>query len=160
MTRAVPTYLKILRGNPGCRPLERDQLQPDIPLALPDAPSFLTGYAQDEWYRLSEELHALRLLTNIDTTVLAAYCQSYKQWRQAVEALNEMEQLDLTTKGLLVKGKDGLLVENPLVITANKASINMVRYAGEFGLSPAARIRFSASSGEPQQSKFGSLIAS
>lgn len=42
------------------------------PEDVPEAPEFLNGYACDEWYRVAEELHRLRLLTLVDVHPLAA----------------------------------------------------------------------------------------
>jgi phage terminase small subunit len=48
---------------------------------------------------------------------------------------------------------------NPMVSIARKAAADMVRYAGEFGLSPAARARISAGVGhEPPPGKFNGLL--
>ena len=74
--RKIPTHLKLLRGNPGKRPLHPEP-QPPVPPSPPEAPSFLVGYSMDEWYRVAEELHRLKLLTVIDIHPLAAYCQAY-----------------------------------------------------------------------------------
>lgn len=67
----VPFPLKLLRGNPGKRPM-RPEPQPQIAADVPEPPSFITGYAADEWWRTAPELHRLGLLTRIDVPALAA----------------------------------------------------------------------------------------
>jgi P27 family predicted phage terminase small subunit len=105
---------------------------------------FLIGYASDEWYRVSGELHRLKLLTIVDVNVLAAYCQSYSAWRTAVEALAKMAERDPVTSGLLIRSTDGNPRRNPLAIAANRAAKDMLSYASEFGLTPAARAHLSS----------------
>lgn len=160
--RPLPTHLKWLRGNPGHRPLHPEQEpQPEIPPKVPDCPEFLVGYACDEWYRVAEELYRLKLLTRVDIHPLAAYCQAYATWRTAVETVNGMAERDPTTRGLMIKGKTGAAIQNPLVLTARQAANDMVRYAAEFGFTPAARSRIaSADSREGFVGKFDGLLAS
>ena len=158
--RPVPTHLKLLRGNPGHEKLNTDEPQPQQAPDIPPAPDWLTGYAFDEWDRIVTELYRLRLLTVVDIQPLAAYCQAYKRWRMAEEALERMGEKDLMTHGLILKGRSGNAVENPLAITAHKAAMAMVRYASEFGLTPAARSRISAADAiGTTAKKFDGLLA-
>ena len=155
----APTHLKLLRGNPGHDPINKDEPQPAIPPTMPDAPDFLTGYASDEWYRVAEELYRLRLLTRVDVQPLAAYCQAYSIWRTAVETLATMADRDPTMHGLMIRVGAGAM-QNPVVITLRQAANDMVRYAAEFGFTPAARTRISTGDTEGPPSKFGPLLVS
>ena len=137
-----PTHLKLVTGNPGRRPLPSVEVQ--IVPALPSPPPHLSDDAKVEWGRVSEELYKIGLLTSIDRTALAAYCQSYGRWAQAERAIAEMGKRDLLTGGLMIKTSNGNAIQNPLVGTANKAMSDMVRYAAEFGMTPSARSRISA----------------
>ena len=110
---------------------------------MPDAPDFLPPYAKDEWYRIAEELYYLKLLTRIDMQPLAAYCNAYATWRTAVETLAEIAARDPAMKGLLMKTTKGAM-QSPLVMTARQSANDMVRYACEFGLTPAARTRINS----------------
>jgi P27 family predicted phage terminase small subunit len=157
--RPLPTHLKLLRGNPGQRKLH-DEPQPEQDIDVPEPPPFITGYAADEWWIVAVELHRLGLLTKVDVAPLAAYCHAYGQWRLAAEALAKMAANDPTMHGLIIKTKYGDAAQNPLVSIARKHAGDMVRYASEFGLSPAARTRISAGNpGDQSQRKFAGLIA-
>jgi P27 family predicted phage terminase small subunit len=156
--RPIPTHLRVLQGNPGHRPLNRDEPQPLIPDECPDPPEFLTGYAADEWWRVGAELHRLGLLTIVDIAPLAAYCNAYERWRTAEESLKKIADNDPVMHGLMIK-RDANAVVNHLVGIARKAAGDMVRYASEFGLTPAARARIAAGVGEQQQHKFAGLLA-
>jgi P27 family predicted phage terminase small subunit len=139
----TPNVIKLLRGNPGKRRIA-DEPKPQIPETVPEPPPFLIGYAADEWYRVAPELHRLRLLTIADVMPFAAYCQAYMYWRTAAEALAAMASRDPVTNGLMVRGSAGSAMQNPLVHIARKAASDMVRYASEFGFTPAARARIAA----------------
>ena len=134
--------LRVLRGNPSRRPIYPEP-QPAQPTDVPEPPPFLTGYAADEWWRTAPELHRLKLLTVLDVQVLAVYCIAYARWRTAEGALAHMAERDAQTSGLLIKSQGGDAMQNPLVGIARRAAADMVRFAGEFGMSPAARARIS-----------------
>ena len=68
----------MLTGNPGKRPLNEDEPKPEA--AISDCPPELSPSARKEWDRLSAELGALRMLTNLDRAALAAYCTAYALW--------------------------------------------------------------------------------
>ena len=140
----MPTYLKLIRGNPGKRPLQKNEPKPVRPAEPPDPPSFLTGYAAEEWGRISVEAYRLGLLTNLDLMALSAYCDAYERWRTAKETIAAMAERDPILRGLIVKTQSGGAAPNPLVWIAAGAARDMVRFAGEFGMTPAARSRISA----------------
>jgi P27 family predicted phage terminase small subunit len=142
--RPTPTHLKLLRGNPGHQKLNTDEPQPPRPPQVPEPPGFLVGYGADEWHRVGPELYALGLLTALDVMPLAAYCQAYHHWRTAEEALARMAEKDPVTGALLIKSTLGDPRANPLIRVANNAAADMIRFAGEFGMTPSARARVRA----------------
>jgi P27 family predicted phage terminase small subunit len=110
---------------------------------------FLGEYAKEEWARVTPALHACRLLSALDIQPLAAYCHAYETWRTAVEVLAEMAQSNPATKGLLIQTKDGTPRRNPVLKVAIDAASNMLRFAGEFGLTPVARARLGSAGWKP-----------
>jgi P27 family predicted phage terminase small subunit len=155
----MPTQLKLLRGNPGKQRLPNNEPQPAQSIDVPEPPPFVTGYAADEWWTVATELHRLGLLTKIDCAPLAAYCYAYGQWRLAAESLARMAANDPIMNGQIIKTKYGDAAMNPLVSIARKHASDMVRFAAEFGLTPAARTHISAGNGDNSQSKFAGLLA-
>ena len=137
-----PTHLKIVQGNPGKRRLPKNELTP--PAAEPDAPLHLSDEAAEEWRRVCVVLKAMGILNEADRAALAGYCQAYGRWRQAEGALKAMGGKDEATHGLIIKTKQGNYIQNPLLGIANKAMADMLRFAGEFGLTPSARARIGA----------------
>ena len=89
-------------------------------------------------------LHRLGLLTCIDVAPLAAYCMAYLRWRTSEELLAKMAATDPVTCALLVKGTDGNPRRNPLVKIAADTADDMLRVAGEFGMTPVPRSRLAA----------------
>lgn len=104
----------------------------------------LSGEALIEWRRVSQCLFDVGCLSRIDRSVLSAYCMAYGRWLQAEEALERCAQQDPVTHGLMVRTEKGGLKQNPLIVTARNAAGDMLRYAAEFGMTPAARTRVHA----------------
>lgn len=136
-----PTHLKLVTGNPGKRALKADAVQPAQKATVPRPPEYLCLLGKAEWRRVAAALHAQRVLTDIDRTALAAYCQAYATWRLASAALKRAAQKDPETHGLVFLTDKGNAIQNPLVGIANKAAADMVRFAAEFGMTPSARSR-------------------
>jgi P27 family predicted phage terminase small subunit len=161
MNPAVPTRLKVLRGNPGKRAIHAEP-EPQAVIDPPEPLRILRGDALDEWHRVTKELQRLNMLTVVDLHPLAAYCQAFGRWMTAEDTIIRMADADPVTKGLMVKGSLGNPIQNPLVKIADRAAHDMVRYAAEFGFTPVARTRLTDESGggEKRQSKFAGLLAS
>lgn len=134
-----PTQLKVIRGNPGKRPLPEDE--PEVDPEIPDPPPHLNEDALEEWRKITVQLYDAGILTGIDRAALASYCQAYGRWAQAERAINRMAENDPNTKSLLVKSAKGNPMSNPLIGVANKAMGDMMKYAIEFGMTPSARSR-------------------
>lgn len=128
-----PTFLKLITGNPGKRPLNENEPRPR--LALPSVPPHLTDEAKVEWGRVANELYDLGMLTHLDRAVLASYCQYYASWCKYTEA---------SERAPLVKGSKGQPALSPYVKLANQAYQNMLKAAVELGITPSARSRVSA----------------
>ena len=142
-----PTALKLLTGNPGGRKLNPHEAKPD--LTQPSSPDFLNEHAKNEWDRVVGTLFRTGLMTELDRSVLAAYCQSYGRWVQAERALAQMAEAQPDAGQVLtIVTHNGTAMQNPLIGIANKAKADMVRFAIEFGMSPSARSRVNASPNE------------
>jgi P27 family predicted phage terminase small subunit len=159
MNPPVPLNLRVLRGNPGKRPLRPEPEPAPLPES-PEPPVFLVGHAAEEWRRVVIDLHVIGVLRGVDVQLLAAYCTSFATWRTAVETLATLAAKDAVTHGLLVRTKAGDAKRNPLVKVASDAALDMLRFGNEFGLGAVARARIAAGWSPPEQaSKFGSLLA-
>jgi P27 family predicted phage terminase small subunit len=131
--RPKPTRMKILTGNPGKHPLNMNEPKPE-PM-VPDCPAELGPVARREWDRLAGELGALKILTALDRAALAAYCNAYGLWAEAIEAIQKY--------GTMVKSPTGYPIQSPYVSIANRQAEILMRIASEFGFTPASRSRIS-----------------
>jgi P27 family predicted phage terminase small subunit len=128
-----PTSVKLLAGNSGKRRLNHSEPKP--PVAIPECPTELSPPAKAEWDRLSPELASLKMLSTLDRAALAAYCEAYALWLEAITAVRKF--------GTMVKSPSGYPMQSPYVAIANKQAEIMMRIASEFGFTPASRSRIS-----------------
>jgi len=126
-----PTALKHVDGNPGKRAI--NGAEPKPPGDKPTCPAHLSPTAKAEWKRIAGTLNEIGLLTRIDRTVLAAYCQAYGRWVEAEKKLAETPPL--------LKTPAGYVQASPWIGIANKQVELMVKLMAELGLSPSARSR-------------------
>jgi P27 family predicted phage terminase small subunit len=131
--RPKPSRVKVLTGNPGKRPLNAKEPMPEA--KVPDCPAELGPVARREWDRLASERGKLRILTALDRSILAAYCNAYGLWAEATEAIQKF--------GTMVKSPSGFPIQSPYVAIANRQAEIMMRIASEFGFTPASRSRIS-----------------
>lgn len=155
MNRIKPTKLKKLEGNPGKRPLNKFEPQPEV--EKPSCPAWLCYEAKVEWKRIVPKLMALGLLTRIDRAALAAYCQAYGRWAKAEKALKALEEKFESTWNINAGGglcyqtmPNGNWVTHPLVHVANRAMEQMQKFLAEFGMTPVARTRISVKTSESE----------
>lgn len=135
-TKPKPTALKVLEGNPGKRPLNKDEPKPK-PI-MPPCPEWLHEDAKREWERISPELEQLGLLTVVDMAALSGYCESWAQYKKAIEFLHKHgETYPIKDEN----GKVKYIQQFPQVSIANKALQNIKAFCAEFGLTPSSRSR-------------------
>lgn len=126
-----PSNLKLIQGNPGHRPVNKNEPTPER--EIPSPPDFMSKDALIEWGRVTEHLFKLGLLTDIDRATLVGYCESWSQYKEAKEKLQKT--------GLIIKTTNGNIIQNPLVGIANKSLEMMNKLAAEFGMTPSSRSR-------------------
>lgn len=101
------------------------------------APRDLTRGAKAEWARVVGLLDSARVLTEADRTALALYCTAVDR---AQRADRQVEKEGMT----LVNPTTGAVHAHPLLSVAKEARAQALRYACEFGLTPASRGKMSA----------------
>jgi len=145
-----PTALRVLRGNPGRRPLPPDEPQAPA-LDGADVPDFLSDDARAEWVRLVPLLTSCGVLTETDRSALGAYCTSYGQWKEATAQIKRF--------GMVLKTKEGRLpVVSPYVKIAHNALLQMRAFLVEFGMTPSSRVRVHAKPPAKPQSKWADAL--
>ena len=84
--KRVPDNLKRLRGTD--QPCRMNANAPEPELEIPECPKHLSDDAKAEWNEIAPELYKLGLLSKIDKSALASYCDSYGRWAQACRRIN------------------------------------------------------------------------
>jgi P27 family predicted phage terminase small subunit len=132
--KPTPTALKLLRGNPGRRPLNENEPKPKA--ALPKPPDHLSPVAKQEWRRAGRLLQSMGLISDLDLAAFALYCTAWARWVEAEQALS--------TYGVMLKSPQGFPIQSPYLSVANRAMDQIRSLLSEFGMSPATRTRVSA----------------
>lgn len=133
--KPTPTAIKELEGNPGKRPLNTNEPKPKK--KAPPCPKWLEPDAKKEWKRLAKQMEEIGILTQVDMTAFAGYCQSWARYKEAEEFISQ--------HGTIVKTPSGYYQQIPQVSIAQTYLKIMNRFCEQFGLTPAARSRIVAS---------------
>lgn len=141
-----PTALHVLNGNPSkIKNLGKNEPKP-APIA-PKCPAWLSKDAKKEWKRVAPELERLGLLTQLDMVALSGYCESWAQYKKAIEFIHDHDDVYPITDA---EGNIKYLQQVPQVSMANKAIANVRALCSEFGLTPSARGRIQVPGKEDQ----------
>ena len=135
--KPTPTAIKELEGNPGKRPLNKNEPKPTK--KAPPCPKWLEPEAKKEWRRLAKKMEQLGVLTEVDMAAFAGYCQAYARWKEAEEFISK--------HGSIFQTPSGYVQQVPQVSIAQQNLKIMQSFCSEFGLTPATRSRIIAGSG-------------
>jgi len=161
--RPLPANVLALRGASAYLQKRESEgaIKPEID--LPGCPRHLLPEARKEWRRVGAELELLGLVSRIDRTALALYCQDFAWWVWHEERLQRDVNLaskkeaaflaDPANSGLPWTGGDGFMLPtpngswtyNPHWVARNKHALLVERFLTNFGMSPSARGRVTAS---------------
>lgn len=135
-TGPPPTPSNILRLRGTDRPdrVREDEPQPDV--EAPKCPAWLGRQAKAEWKRVVPMLLECRVLTRLDRSALAAYCDAYQAWYDAARAVKR--------EGVTFESPNGHVCVRPEVSIRDKSRDAMVKYLQQFGMSPSSRRRVAA----------------
>ena len=137
--KSIPSILKLLRGNPGKRPVNKQEPSPQA--GVPDCPSWLTQKAKETWKQIAPILDGMRVLTKADRQALELLCDAYAEYRKARETILKR---GLTYTSKTSEGK--IIRPLPEVSIAADASRRLRAMLLEFGLTPSSRSRIQVGS--------------
>jgi len=142
-SKRTPTKLKILKGNPGRRKLNKNEPQySKLEEAPPDS---LCEIGRSEWNRIVGEMRASGVLTVADEKILWAFCDEYATAERAVLELNAAD-----SDRLVIESPNGYPIQNPYLNIKRKSFVIMKTLATELGLTPSSRSRVSATPPKPE----------
>lgn len=133
--RPTPTALKLVKGNPGKRAVNKKEPKPKR--VLPSCPAHLSDDAKVAWGRLVVLLDRMGVLTEADTFALERLCDCYAD----ILACRELIERDGRTYTTIDQNGNTLVKNNPAVNQLRAADAQFKSYLVEFGLTPAARTK-------------------
>ena len=140
--KPTPSVLKMLRNNPGKRPLNTAEPAPDA--LSPDCPVELTDdVARAEWTRAIVPAIRGGLITSADRMFAIAHCDLWATWRsQLADAAQHAH--------VIAAGPNRYPMPNPARVMSHKTLQLLTKVDAELGFSPTARSRVTLASRTPQ----------
>lgn len=141
----VPTALKVLRGNPGKRPLNKDEPKPKV--TLPEPPPHLKAYklAVENWFREGGLLLKLGVMTEADWGVLSVRCYLYHEMVSMMKKIKKEGRTYVKTTTARSGAVTETIVTNPLVAQLDTSIAEYRRVGVLLGLDPSSRSRVKVS---------------
>jgi P27 family predicted phage terminase small subunit len=148
-----PTALKLIQGNPGKRPLNKQE--PD-PTYLQDLtpPPWLPAGAKLVWEEMAPAAVAAKVLTEIDVQAFAMGCVAVADYRRAVSRVGD----DAVKSKTVIDEQTGQPVQagehlNPWSMVQSMSFKQAMLVFDKFGMTPQARTRIAI---QPQGDLFDS----
>jgi P27 family predicted phage terminase small subunit len=113
-------------------------------------PSWLDPLAKKEWKRIVNELIELGLLTNLDTTALAIYCDAYSKYLDASKSIQEH---GTTVSYTNASGNTNITV-SPYVQVQTKYADLIRKCASDLGLTVSSRLKITVPKVEKEPDEF------
>jgi P27 family predicted phage terminase small subunit len=136
--KAIPTALKEIAGNPGRRPVNKNEFRPVS--EMPDCPRHLKGEAKKEWTRIGGELAAYQMISAVDRGALAMLCTQWGRYVEAEDMIAAEAKKNPAGAGLCTSSPNGHMVHSFALVASNKAIEMYHKLCSDFGLTPASRV--------------------
>lgn len=149
--KAKPKETKLVAGNPGRRPLNKNA--PDFTEVIDIAPPlYFDGleYATQIWQSIVPELLKNKLLRITDMHNVEAFCIAYDNYRQC--------QKHIAENGVVIMGSNGGDIKNPALTGLNEALRQMATFGAMLGLDPSSRQRLTGVGGKEKTNSFASVL--
>lgn len=141
--KPTPTHLKLVRGNPGKRPL--NQTEPRPARERPSAPAHLSDKARESWGYVIGIVDRMGILTEADGIALEMLCEAYADSREARETIRDRGSKYYET----VNATGGVMFRAHPAVAAMKDADRRIRsWVAEFGMTASARSRVNVSGEE------------
>ena len=142
-----PTWLKVIGGNPGRRPLNYAEPKPEGDLSVP--PDWLTPSQRSVWEKAIADAPP-GLLRRVDESVFLVWVVAKDLHQSATEKIAQ--------SGTIVRmPNSNMAVQSPWVAVLNKQAQIMLKASAEMGFTPSSRARVSLDAPSFNQNKFARL---
>lgn len=138
--KSKPTKILQIRGSWRGN-IKKDEITPSN--KPPTMPSWLSKEAKIEWRRIIRVLKSQGTLSEINRTIIAAYCESWADYLEAREYCRNMKKDGKSS--ILCKTTKGNIIQNPAIGVRNTALKMMLKIAAELGISSIAKSRIEES---------------
>ncbi len=139
--KPIPHALKLVKGNPGKRPMAGD-LKPGNEAPTPPK---MNDQAMEVWNETIPELYRLGVIARIDKNQIAAYCNIEARRRQAQKALDDYGDLVYETRG----PSGAMIRHRPEIKIVSDCEKQLKSFAVEWGMTASSRVRL----GDPNQGR-------
>jgi P27 family predicted phage terminase small subunit len=130
--KAKPTKLKIATGNPGQRPIHKNEVDPQGKAGEPA--EHLSEAAKKEYYRIKGILEPIDLMKDIDQRAIEVYCDVYDRM------LTAKQEFIKSGGRLAVKSTKDTIMTNPLLKAWREEEKMFVIVLSKFGMTPSDRV--------------------
>lgn len=137
--KPTPTALKLIKGNPGKRALNKNEPKKITPVIT--TPGHMDQLAKTVWKKTAKTLDQLGVLSDTDLQTLENYCETYARIRRLRA---EIKGLGSTAYQSVKPDGEVLWKAYPQVSQLDSAERNFRSFAVELGLTPAARTKVQA----------------
>lgn len=141
-----PTFLKLIEGNPGHRPLNIDEPQPEGQLV--DPPETFNAQQQALWRKEIAKVPE-GMLRKLDMAAFASYIVHFHEFLHAAQRVAEL--------GPIVRTRANQPQVNPYVGIRQRANLAMMKAATELGFTPSSRSRVKIHGKKKGKGSFGNL---
>lgn len=155
--RPVPTKIKLLTGNPGRYPINKNE--PEPLRGIPAMPKWLSEFpvAVEEWERESTILHGMGILTMAEAGVLAQRCYLSSEIQQMAVEIKKEGRVSYTSKMDSLGNEIMDAKANPKAIQIKNLITEYRQLGSLLGMDPASRTRISVDLDGGEKSKFSGL---
>lgn len=146
--KPTPTAQKKIAGNPGKRPLNKNEPIIKSRGTLDKPPAHVKGAARKMWQYLLKTLPK-GVLTGADVVQLEVYCNAYALYTAAVERVN-------AEGSVVLSPEKGVPMQNPWASIVNRQAEIMMRSGSSLGLDPSSRSKLQIQE-EPENNPFDEI---
>ena len=93
--KKLPTEIKQLKGTLRADRQLKDEMKPAKIVDLPYPPEYLNDDGKKEWYNIIKEYHKLGMISKLDLSMLALYCNEISIY---IEMVNKLRNCIVTGK--------------------------------------------------------------
>ena len=155
--KGKPSKLKLLEGNPGKRPLPKDEYTPE-PGSKP--PRGMSSAEKSIWHYYARQLDAAGLLAQADRDNLANVCRKIARVNEISKILNHPDtQMLISYVEMAPNGTEKPVVKlNPLLPEQRHLMKDIRLMAPEFGMTPRGRVGLSVGGTSKEKPKMEGMI--